>query len=59
MYAILAEKITIRSKCTPDMLAREILKIEHKLYPKIIKAFCDDKLLVNDDSHATEVKIEN
>ena len=55
---IAQEKIAIRSKCTPNILAREILKIEHKLYPKIIKAFCEDRLFVH-NNYLTEIKIEN
>ena len=56
---IAQEKIIIKSDYTPELLAREILKIEHVLYPKIIKAFCEDKLLGDNDFHVTEVKIEN
>ena len=44
---------------TPEVLAKKILKMEHKLYPKVIKAFCMDRLLINNDLHAMEVEIEN
>lgn len=27
-----------------NMLASRVLKAEHKLYPKVVKAFCDDKI---------------
>ena len=41
---IIQEKVLIRNNYTPKILSKKILEVEHVLYPKIVKAFCEDKI---------------
>jgi len=39
---IAQEKIKVRPGDTAEALAERVLKVEHNLYPRVIKAFCKD-----------------
>jgi formyltetrahydrofolate-dependent phosphoribosylglycinamide formyltransferase len=39
-------KLAINNDETPKSLAQRILKVEHELFPKVIKAFCEDRIKI-------------
>jgi formyltetrahydrofolate-dependent phosphoribosylglycinamide formyltransferase len=41
---IAQEKIMINNDYTPEILSKKVLQIEHELYPRVIKDFCENKL---------------
>ena len=42
---IAQKKIMINSNYTPEILSEKVLQIEHELYSKVIKEFCENKLI--------------
>ena len=42
---IARKKVKVRSGDTAKTLAKRVLKVEHDLYPKVVKAFCKDKVV--------------
>ena len=42
---IAQKKIHVRLGDTAEILAERILKVEHELYPEVVKAFCEDRIL--------------
>ena len=44
---ITQRKIALSDNETPESLAIKILEIEHELYPEVIKAFCEDRIIIN------------
>ena len=42
---IAQKKIMINSNYTPEILSKKVLQIEHELYSKVIKEFCENKLI--------------
>ena len=40
---ITQEKVLVRNNYTPKILSKKILEVEHILYSKVVKAFCEDK----------------
>mgnify|MGYP001468389354 CR=1 FL=1 len=53
------EKIEIMHRDTPKILAKRVLQIEHVLYPKVIKAFCEDRIIWENDHPKIEELIED
>ncbi len=51
---IVQEKVKIDEDETPESLAEKIHKIEHRLYPWVIKKLCEDKIKLTEKN---EVKI--
>lgn len=43
---ILQETVPVLSDDTPERLAARVLEVEHRIYPLVIKAFCEDRLVV-------------
>lgn len=43
---ILQEPVKVLPDDTPETLAERVLEVEHRVYPEVVKAFCEDKLLV-------------
>ena len=43
---IIQEKIKIHKSDTAEKLAEKILKIEHQIYPKAVKMFCLNKIII-------------
>ena len=42
---IVAQKeIIINENESAEVVSKEVLKIEHQLYPYVVKAFCEDKI---------------
>jgi len=42
---IAQKKVKVRHRDTAKTLAKRVLKVEHDLYPKVVKAFCKDKVV--------------
>ena len=42
---IAQKKVKVQSGDTAKTLAKRILKVEHDLYPKVVKAFCKDRVV--------------
>jgi phosphoribosylglycinamide formyltransferase-1 len=34
---------------TAESLAAKVLKIEHELFPKVVKAFCENKIIMENN----------
>jgi len=45
---ILQEKVEVLPDDTPERLAERVLKVEHRVYPEVVKALCNGKLKVKD-----------
>ena len=57
---IIAQKeVQVRSDDTAETLAERILKIEHELYPQMVKAFCEDRIVWENNHPIIQVAIEN
>jgi len=42
---IAQKKVKVRDGDTAKTLAKRVLKVEHDLYPKVVKAFCKDRVV--------------
>ena len=42
---IAQKKVKVRLRDTAKTLAKRVLKVEHDLYPKVVKAFCTDRVV--------------
>ena len=56
---IAQRKIPIKYNETPESLEKRILKIEHEIYSEVIKAFCEDRIKINDRQITIMEKYEN
>ena len=56
---IAQKKIKVRSEDTAKTLAEQVLKVEHDLYPKVVKAFCEDRIIWEKNHPIIEVSIAN
>jgi phosphoribosylglycinamide formyltransferase len=56
---IAQESIEVRNEDTVETLAERVLKIEHELYPKVVKAFCEDRVIWKNNHPKIEVAIGN
>lgn len=41
---ICQEKVAVLPDDTPESLAARVLEVEHRLYPEVVKALCEDKI---------------
>ena len=44
---------------TADSLAQKVLAAEHRIYPKVVKAYCEDRIVWKNNQPRIEVAIEN
>ena len=56
---IAQEIVTVRSEDTAETLAKRVLNIEHELYPRVIKAFCEDRIVWKNHHPKMEGSFEN
>jgi len=56
---IAQEKVKVLNNDTPVTLAERVLKVEHKLFPQVLKAFCENRILWKNNHPVIEVAIEN
>ena len=46
---ILQKKVEVMETDTPESLAARVLKLEHELFPKVVKAFCENKIIMENN----------
>ena len=46
---ILQKKVEVMETDTPESLAARVLKLEHELFPEVVKAFCEDKIVMENN----------
>ena len=56
---IAQEKVKVLSEDTAETLAERVLKVEHELYPQVVKAFCEDRISWENNHPIIEVAIAN
>ncbi len=44
---ILQKSVEVLQTDTPESLAARVLKVEHRVYPEAVKAYCEDRLVVD------------
>ena len=49
------EEVEVKPDDTPQDLADRVLQMEHKIFPQVVKAFCEDRIKINKDG----VQIKN
>ncbi len=53
------EKVNVSVDDTADSLAQKVLAVEHCIYPKVVKAYCEDRIVWKNNQPEIEVAIEN
>ena len=53
------EKVNVSADDTADSLAQKVLAAEHRIYPKVVKAYCEDRIVWKNNQPEIEVAIEN
>ena len=53
------KKVQVLKSDTAESLAERVLKIEHDLYPEVVKALCENRIYWEDNLPKIEVAIEN
>lgn len=53
------EKVNVEADDTVDSLAQKVLAVEHRIYPKVVKAYCEDRIVWKNNQPGIEVAIEN
>ncbi|MCF7885715.1 MAG: phosphoribosylglycinamide formyltransferase [Candidatus Marinimicrobia bacterium] len=43
------EEVEVKPDDTPHDLADRVLKVEHKIFPEVVKAFCEDRISITKD----------
>ena len=46
---ILQKKVEVMETDTPESLAARVLKLEHELFPEVVKAFCENKIIIENN----------
>ena len=46
---ILQKKVEVMENDTPESLAARVLKLEHELFPEVVKAFCENKIIMENN----------
>jgi len=42
---IVQEQVAVLANDTPETLARRVLEVEHRLYPEVVRAICNEEIL--------------
>ena len=53
------EKVNVSADDTADSLAQKVLAAEHRIYPKVVKAYCEDRIVWKNNQPEIEVAIED
>ena len=53
------EKVIITADDTAFLLAEKVLAVEHRIYPEVVKAFCENRIVWENNQPKIEVVIEN
>ncbi|HMA61088.1 MAG TPA: phosphoribosylglycinamide formyltransferase [bacterium] len=43
------DKVQVKADDTPHSLAERVLEVEHRIFPEVVKAFCEDRIQINKD----------
>ena len=46
---ILQKKVEVMETDTPESLAARVLKLEHELFPEVVKAFCENRIIMENN----------
>ena len=46
---ILQKLVEVMETDTPESLAAKVLKLEHELFPEVVKAFCENKIIMENN----------
>jgi len=53
------EKVIIEADETVNLLAKKVLAVEHRIYPEVVKAFCENRIIWEHNQPKIEVSIED
>ena len=53
------ENVTVKGDDTANSLAEKVLAVEHRIYPKVVKAFCENRIVWENNQPKIEAVIEN
>ena len=53
------EKVLVLDGDTPKILAKRVLEVEHRLYPEVVKAFCENRIIWENNKPKIEERIED
>ena len=56
---VVQEKVSIKVDDTANSLADKVLAVEHRIYPEVVKAFCENRIVWENNQPIIEVVIEN
>ena len=56
---VLQKTVVIEENDSYNTLADKVLAIEHRIYPEVVKAFCEDRIVWDNKQPKIEVAIEN
>ena len=56
---IVQENVQVMHDDTPESLAKRVLKEEHRLYPKVVKAFCENRIIRKNNKFKIEEVVED
>ena len=56
---VIQKKVKVEADDTPDVLAKKVLILEHRIYPEVVKAFCEGRIVFENNKPKIEVIIEN
>mgnify|MGYP006278188621 CR=1 FL=1 len=48
------EEVEVREDDTPHDLAERVLEVEHRIFPQVVKAYCEDRIKINKDGVVIE-----
>ena len=44
---VLQESVPVRAEDTPELLAARVLKVEHRIYPRALALFADNRIQID------------
>ena len=53
------ERVNVEADDTADSLAKKVLAIEHRIYPEVVKAFCENRIVWEYNQPKIEAISEN
>tara|TARA_Y100000590_G_scaffold15695_1_gene18805 strand:- start:801 stop:1433 length:633 start_codon:yes stop_codon:yes gene_type:complete len=56
---IAQETVRVIHNDTSESLAKRVLKVEHRLYPKVVKAFCENRIIRKNNKFKIEEVVED
>ena len=56
---VVQKKVIVEDFDTADLLAQKVLVVEHRIYPEVVKAFCENRIVWGNNQPRIEVINEN